>query len=366
MTERAALHLPLDRTAARNFTADARSAIVEMGELADKEVPAGATMYFGAWLGWPEWLREGTSLSGWGPLPPALRAADDLLIIANVLDREGPERILLQSLHDVRYPVGPLATLALANAPTLTAALRAFARLVCVQRDYFAAELQEGDGVVSLRLNPRLPPSDLSDFVAMLILTLAYRLVTSYSFTLEGKVTLRCTLDQSACASELWSGFACRLIPADDVNAIEISTELSASRNLLADDGLWELSLEQIRDKERQRAHPSPVGAIRYRVAQALNSDYRAPRLKELGGTEISERTIARQLAAHGTSFHTIVEEERRLRASIMINDPSLSLAQIAQRLGFADMSSFGRSFRNWFGMSPGKFRSRGRQAPPC
>ncbi|EXG83034.1 DNA-binding domain-containing protein, AraC-type [Sphingomonas jaspsi DSM 18422] len=365
MTEHAALHPP-SSSAAEHFKADALAAIAELGDLAGKEVPAAATMHFGAWLDWPTWLRDGTSLSGSGPLPPRLTAADDLLIIANVLDREGPERILRQSLQDVRYPVGPLTALALANAPTLADALEAFARLVGVQRDYFAAELLHNDETTILHLRPRLPPSDLSDFVAMFILTLAYRLVASYSFSLERPVSLRCTLPRSKCSSDIWDDFACRVVPGDLVNSIEISPELSKLVNSLADSRLWEMSLAHISHKERQREHASPVVAIRSRVAEALTAENRAPRLKEFGGTEISERTIARQLAAHGTSFHTIVDEERRLRASILINDPSLSLAQVAERLGFADLSSFGRSFRNWFGMSPGKFRSRDIDAPPC
>lgn len=365
MTEHAALRPLRTVGSAGCFRDDADTAIARLGELAARHVPASATMHFGAWLGWPEWLRNGTSLTGSGPLPPTLRTADDLIMIANVLDHVGPGRILRQSLHDVRYPVGPLAALALANAPTLGDALRAFARLVDLHRDYFAAELHDAGRTISLRLHPRLPPSDLADVVAALILTLAYRLVSSYSYSLQKSVTLRCTLDRAACESELWSDFDCRIATRDPINGIEVTADISKLANPLADHGLWQLALEQITDKERQLAHHSTVGAIRSRVAEALTLDYRAPRLKELGGTEVSERTIARQLAAHGTSFHTIVDEERRLRASILINDPSLSLAQVAERLGFSDLSSFGRSFRNWFGMSPGKFRNQSNNQPP-
>jgi len=40
-----------------------------------------------------------------------------------------------------------------------------------------------------------------------------------------------------------------------------------------------------------------------------------------------------------------------------VIADQSISLAEAARALGFSDMSSFGRSVRNWFGETPGNLR---------
>jgi AraC-like DNA-binding protein len=73
----------------------------------------------------------------------------------------------------------------------------------------------------------------------------------------------------------------------------------------------------------------------------------------------MSERSLGRLLAAGGTSFQAIIDDERRSRAAQMINDPAVSLAEIAEALGFPDVSSFGRSFRRWFGQTPGQFRRR-------
>jgi AraC-like DNA-binding protein len=73
----------------------------------------------------------------------------------------------------------------------------------------------------------------------------------------------------------------------------------------------------------------------------------------------MSERSLGRMLAAAGTSFQAIIDDERRSRAARMINDPSLSLKDIADLLGFPDVSSFGRSFRRWFNDTPGHMRRR-------
>lgn len=71
----------------------------------------------------------------------------------------------------------------------------------------------------------------------------------------------------------------------------------------------------------------------------------------------MSSRTIVRVLARQNTSFHKLVEAERKARALALIGDTSLSLAEVAETLGFSDMSSFGRSFRAWFGQTPGNLR---------
>ncbi|MBA4043014.1 MAG: hypothetical protein C0471_01115 [Erythrobacter sp.] len=102
---------------------------------------------------------------------------------------------------------------------------------------------------------------------------------------------------------------------------------------------------------------------IREFIVEQLDQMHRVPRLKQAAAhLGISTRTIVRSLARHDTSFHKLVEEERKARALALIADTSLSLADVAAALGFNDMSSFGRSFRNWFGDTPGNFRNMARQ----
>jgi len=227
VTSHAPLRANHDPGRPRRFERDARDIIRLLGPLGQRMVPASTTMHFGAWLGWPEWLRTGTSLDCTGPLPASLRTDDDLLIIANLLDFEGAGRILARSLQDIRYPVGPLAGLALANAPTLREALRAYARLTNIHRDYFRAELDERGPGVRLLLGQRLPQSELSDVIALLILILAYRLVASYSFSLAEPGVLRCMLARDPETEPQWP--AChgtpqagaRVIYARGTNLIE-------------------------------------------------------------------------------------------------------------------------------------------------
>lgn len=72
----------------------------------------------------------------------------------------------------------------------------------------------------------------------------------------------------------------------------------------------------------------------------------------------ISERTLARRLAAEGASFGQVLDEIRRDMALGYLEDPTISLAQIAFLLGYADQSAFSNAFRRWTGRSPSRFRA--------
>jgi AraC-like DNA-binding protein len=40
------------------------------------------------------------------------------------------------------------------------------------------------------------------------------------------------------------------------------------------------------------------------------------------------------------------------------MDDPEMSLTEIALNLGYSELSAFSRAFRNWTGMSPQSFRT--------
>lgn len=74
----------------------------------------------------------------------------------------------------------------------------------------------------------------------------------------------------------------------------------------------------------------------------------------------ISERTLHRRLVTGGTSFGQILDEVRLQRAKNLLKTSSLSVEVIADMLGFAETSSFSRSFKRLSGMSPIAFRRGG------
>lgn len=73
----------------------------------------------------------------------------------------------------------------------------------------------------------------------------------------------------------------------------------------------------------------------------------------------MSARTLRRRLEARGHRFRALRDDTLRRLAESYLADPRLTLAEIAQLLGFSEQSAFGRSFLRWVGSSPGSYRRR-------
>ncbi|MGI9288420.1 MAG: helix-turn-helix transcriptional regulator, partial [Pseudomonadales bacterium] len=73
----------------------------------------------------------------------------------------------------------------------------------------------------------------------------------------------------------------------------------------------------------------------------------------------MSERTLRRKLAAENTSFQEVLNDVRYRIASEYLQSTMLSVADIADLLGFADPSNFRRAFMQWSGLSPAAYRSQ-------
>ncbi|KIY38322.1 AraC family transcriptional regulator [Pseudomonas sp. 10-1B] len=71
----------------------------------------------------------------------------------------------------------------------------------------------------------------------------------------------------------------------------------------------------------------------------------------------ISASTLRRRLGEEGQTYQGLKDSVRRELAIAWLADVDLGLAEIAERLGFADSSSFYKAFRKWFGCNPGHYR---------
>lgn len=70
-----------------------------------------------------------------------------------------------------------------------------------------------------------------------------------------------------------------------------------------------------------------------------------------------STRTLQIRLRNEGMSFSDILEEERRAAAMVELKANRLSIAEIADSLGYSERTSFGRAFKRWIGQSPQQYR---------
>lgn len=88
--------------------------------------------------------------------------------------------------------------------------------------------------------------------------------------------------------------------------------------------------------------------------------DGRYPRLQDVAASLcMSSRTLKRYLQEHDLSFQQLLDQVRRVEALSLLEQPELTLDDIARRLGYSSRSNFSRAFQGWVGQSPGSFRQR-------
>lgn len=119
---------------------------------------------------------------------------------------------------------------------------------------------------------------------------------------------------------------------------------------------------------ERRRTHLGAAQTVEQLMQLASGSEL--PTLETYARlVNASPRTLKRRLHLEGTSFRALRAKVRSQQAITLVGETTLALTTIAQRLGYADLSSFSQTFKRWFGMSPAAFRAghleRGSSAGP-
>ncbi|QGZ31358.1 AraC family transcriptional regulator [Stutzerimonas stutzeri] len=71
----------------------------------------------------------------------------------------------------------------------------------------------------------------------------------------------------------------------------------------------------------------------------------------------VSPSTLRRRLAEAGQPYQAIKDLVRQEMATLWLADAAVTYVDIADRLGFADVSSFYKAFRKWTGTNPGQYR---------
>jgi AraC-like DNA-binding protein len=111
---------------------------------------------------------------------------------------------------------------------------------------------------------------------------------------------------------------------------------------------------------ERRRTQLGTAAVVRqYLSSHALGQ---LPSLAQVATlTSTGERTLKRRLQREGTSFRTLVAEVRADFAAELVREQKLPLSVVADRLGYADLSSFSQAFKRWHGVAPMVYRQKQR-----
>ena len=78
---------------------------------------------------------------------------------------------------------------------------------------------------------------------------------------------------------------------------------------------------------------------------------------------DLSTRTLSRQLKECGTSYNNLLRQVQSERAMNYLNDTGMSIAEIAEQLGYSEPGAFTRAFHSWVGTSPLAWRNSQRSS---
>ena len=106
----------------------------------------------------------------------------------------------------------------------------------------------------------------------------------------------------------------------------------------------------------QQKSEEDPLNRVRDAILRCLQRGNTGPKrvADELG---IAPGSLHRLLKSQGTSFQRLFDDTRRRLAHRYLFESSLTLTDIAQRVGYSELSAFSRAARRWFGASPRSIR---------
>jgi AraC-like DNA-binding protein len=104
-------------------------------------------------------------------------------------------------------------------------------------------------------------------------------------------------------------------------------------------------------------------GELAAKIRAALDGDAATTLPVVAKKLKLSTRTLKRRLADQHTSFSKLRDDLRRQRALLLVDNRTLSIGEIATRLGYTELPNFTRAFRKWTGMTPIAYRDRDKHA---
>jgi AraC-like DNA-binding protein len=147
-----------------------------------------------------------------------------------------------------------------------------------------------------------------------------------------------------------------------DLNEIAFPRELLAAPLMTADQ-----EIARALRSNRSTSKPAPpdgfLDGVRAAIRDVLADGEGGVGVEAVAvHVSLSGRSLQRKLQERGVSFSTLIEEERRALAEVLLERQGILLCDVAYRLGFNDVKAFFRAFRKWTGTSPRAFQKARRE----
>jgi len=255
---------------------------------------------------------------------------------------------------------GPI-TAAWLSAPTLGDGLDVFIRYVPTRIPYLRWNTRRDTDDWHVELRAQM---DLGDIAALLIevplLTLGSYLRTLQGGKLDG-VRFEFPHPPLTALAAYQRVFPGTFAFDAERAALVVPQACRALPNPGYDEVLWTTALRRCEASAQEHAGTVIIGQVMEALHDSLERPHAGrtpPTLAELATRlHVSVSTLNRRLREAATSYQALVDDVRRQRARELLANPRQRIGDIALDLGFQDPTSFVRSFKRWYGATPGRYR---------
>jgi len=243
-------------------------------------------------------------------------------------------------------------------APTVRDGLKNWAKVTLLRSNCAKTLYSENSEAARLEWTLPGPYSDHTQF-SLAFLGWAIRRTEMLLDDEYEDLTIHVSSPAPQCPSRVLQKYAHRVKFGQPDHGVMVPARLLDRRPPTADPVLLRI-VEQhvysiIKDRDPQT---SPVNRIMEAMSTQMTSgDCSAEAVaRELG---MSRRSLQRTLGDQGTTFRDLLTEVRRTMAERYLVNTELPMKEIAYLLGFAEISTFSRAVKGWYGIPPKSVRQR-------
>lgn len=140
-------------------------------------------------------------------------------------------------------------------------------------------------------------------------------------------------------------------------DALVIEERLLATPFVTHNDDLLQVLVPSLDQKLAPLAQASFVDQVRSVIARRMSGE--RPSVEKVARElAVGTRTLQRRLGELGLSYQQVLDDVRRRTALHLLRANTLAIEEIAFLLGFEELNSFTRAFRQWEGTTPIRWRA--------
>jgi len=310
----------------------------------------------------PERTLTGTGLTeAWlNDIGALIAPSQYLRIVANALDESSDSALGLT--------IGPKQHLgelgfwgyAIISSPTLKEANQVALRFWELNGSLVTLSFQEEREYASWRISPAFPMGDVRLWIfAVEELLTTFHTAASFLTNHEFQYAeIRLSYPDPGHGPRYRELFHCPVYFEAGVDLFRVANRDTDRPTFTGHPQMALICQEQCRELQAKlRGCDELTGAIREIIIASMGQ---IPRLPEVARRlAMSPRTLRRRLRERNTTYQHILDEVRIELAKEYVASASLSVDQIAGRIGFAEATTFRRAFKKWTGVNIREFKRK-------